>query len=345
MNRLNLKTIIGMMALSLNASANDPDIVINSRTDGAIPEVIVRSIYDFEQSISLKLKTNPLFDVSSVLINAVSKLELYAANGVRVTSGFDIDPHNNLVIGFSGGTTELIKTTTTPDGVNIVVSFKDAGGKFVSPPKDSLAVYNLQGEKLCFEYKDVIQAPPKMVFILLLDRSISMTFEMDEVKRGADTFLKALPSGAQCAVASFNHGFAYHNERFENCNTGDFKLGSLVAEGGTDLFVPLLRAHESLGRSEFTDYQKAVIVITDGQVSDNKVMKQAILSAKKDSLTFAYFLGQSSDEQLKDIADGYLHNPNNAKQSLGDYFDALNAAYRTQKVLSVKRCSGGNHVK
>lgn len=135
MNRLNLKTIIGMMALSLNASANDPDIVINSRTDGAIPEVIVRSIYDFEQSISLKLKTNPLFDVSSVLINAVSKLELYAANGVRVTSGFDIDPHNNLVIGFSGGTTELIKTTTTPDGVNIVVSFKDAGGKFVSPPK------------------------------------------------------------------------------------------------------------------------------------------------------------------------------------------------------------------
>ncbi|MCA9944516.1 MAG: VWA domain-containing protein, partial [Anaerolineales bacterium] len=268
---------LALMIAASSALADTPAITIHSASQNPPPIITLHSAYDFKRKVSLKINLDPAFMPADVLLRAISRLELFDNNGVRITSGVDIDPDTKLVIGFSGGSSEIIKARSHTGGMSVLASFKDHSGKFISAPKDQLAVYDHQGNKLCFDYKSVNQTPQKMTFILLLDRSASMASVMDEVKRSAITFLKSLPPSAQCAVASFNHGFTYHNEYFQSCNLGDFKLDDMIAEGGTDLLVPLLRAHESLGRAEFADHQKAVIVITDGQITQNLPMQDAIL--------------------------------------------------------------------
>lgn len=330
-----------LMIASISALADTPAITLHSTAQQQPPKIMLHSAYDFNREISLKVNPDPAFMPADVLLKTLSRFELFDSNGVRITSGFDIDPETKIVIGFSGGTSEIIKASQSTNGARLLASFKDASGNFISPPQDRVAVYNSQGQELCFDYKDVHQAQQKMTFILLLDRSASMGSVMNEVKQSANLFLKSLPPSAQCAVASFNHGFTYHNKHFRSCNFGDFKLDGMVAEGGTDLLVPLLRAHESLGRAEFADHQKAVIVITDGQITQNPVMQQAVLKAKKDTLSFMYLRGKASNAHIKALADGYIHDPANFKESLGEYFESLSDGYNTQKLIQVKTCAGG----
>lgn len=337
------KLPLALMIAASSALADTPAINIHGAAQNPPPKITLHSAYDFKRAVSLKINPDPAFMPADVLLRAVSQLQLFDNNGVRITSGVDIDPDTQLVIGFSGGSAEIIKSRRHAGGISVLASFKDHSGAFISAPKDQLAVYDHQGNTLCFDYKDVRQTPQKMTFILLLDRSASMAGVMDEVKRSANTFLKSLPPAAQCAVASFNHGFTYHNQHFQSCNLGDFKLDDMIAEGGTDLLVPLLRAHESLGRAEFTDHQKAVIVITDGQITQNKVMQDAILAAKKDVLSFMYLRGSASNEHIKALTDSYIHDPVNFKDSLGEYFGALSDGYNTQKLLEIKPCAGGGY--
>ena len=252
------------------------------------------------------MKTDPSLNASDVLIRAISKYGMVDAHGIKITSGFDVDVANNLVVAFSGGTSEIIKTTRLPNGFQVIGSFKDRSGNFVSPPIGSLAVYSTGGEKLCFEYKNVIKAAPKMVFMLLVDRSGSMYEVMDDVKASARGFLKSLPPTAICAVSSFNSGFTYHNELYENCNGGQFNLRYLEAQGGTDLYTPLLRAYNSLAQDYFNDYQKAVVIITDGQISPSAALRKQVLSAKKDTLSFTYFLGEKEEAHLIGLSDVFL---------------------------------------
>lgn len=339
---MQIKTLsLALMIASSSALSDTPAITLHSTAQQQPPKIILHSAYDFKREISLKVNPDPVFMPADVLLKTLSRFELFDSNGVRITSGFDVDPASKVVIGFSGGSAEIIKTSSNVGSVSLLASFKDTSGNFISPPQDQVAVYNSQRQKLCFDYKDVRQTQQKMRFILLLDRSASMGGVMDDVKRSANLFLKSLPPSAQCAVASFNHGFTYHNEYFQSCNLGDFKLDGMVAEGGTDLLVPLLRAHESLGRAEFADFQKAVIIITDGQIKQNTVMQQAVLAAKKDTLSFMYFRGKASSEHIKALTDGYIHDPANFKESVGEYFETLSDGYNTQKLIQVKPCTGG----
>ncbi len=336
-------SVFATLCLPLLGQAQEPTISINSRSDQAQPVIIVKSKYDFEQSISLKMNTDPALSASDVLIRAISKYGMVDAHGIKITSGFDVDVTNNLVVAFSGGTSEIINTTRLPNGFQVIGSFKDRGGNFVSPPIGSLAVYSTGGEKLCFEYKDVIKTPPKMVFVLLVDRSGSMAGVIEDVKKSTRDFLTALPSAAQCAVTSFNTGYTAHSQYYQNCNSGNFKLDIIAAQGGTDLYTPLLESYENLSQPLFKDYQKAVIVITDGNIVPDWLRQSKIKTAKKDTLTFVYLLGYSSDLLLKDIADGYLHDPKNVKTGLKRYFRTLSTAYITQKVLNVRQCQGGSY--
>jgi len=330
-----------LMIISSSALADTPAINIHGTAQQLPPIITLHSAYDFKRNVSLKVNPDPAFVPVDVLIQAASRLDMVDARGMRIRSDFDIDPETKLVIGFSGGSSEIIKASSNAGTVSLLASFKDQGGKFTSPPQGQVAVYDAQGNKLCFEYKDARQAQQKMSFILLLDRSASMAGVMDEVKASANMFLKSLPPSAHCAVASFNHGFTYHNTHFQSCNVGDFKLDAMVAEGGTDLLVPLLRAHESLGRATFADHQKAVIVITDGQITQNLPMQNAILAAKKDTLSFMYLRGKASHEHIKTLTDSYIHDPANFKESLGEYFGILSDGYNTQKLIQVKTCAGG----
>lgn len=332
---------LALMIVSSSALADTPAITLHSTAQQQPQKIMLHSAYDFKREVSLKVNPDPAFVPADVLLRAVSRLELVDARGMRITSGFDIDPTSKIVIGFSGGSSEIIKASQSASGITLLASFKDASGNFISPPQDQVAIYDSQGQKLCFDYKDVRQSKQKMRFVLLLDRSASMWNVMDEVKRSANLFLKSLPPSAQCAVASFNHSYAYHNTYFARCNHGDFKLESLSAEGGTNLYTPLLDVHQILARPEYANDQKAVIVITDGQITQNPVMQQAVLNAKKDTLSFMYLRGKASNEHIKALADGYIHDPDNFKDSLGEYFETLSDGYNTQKLLEIKPCAGG----
>ena len=340
MKRLAITAALSLFVLA-PAFAQDASISIKSTVGRQTPKIIIRSPYDFEKDISLKVRPDPRFIPSDVLIRAVSEMGMTDANGVHITSGFDIDVKNDLVLAFSGGVAEIIKPSSGPSGLTLIASFKDNQGNFVSPPKGSLAVYTTSGKKLCFEYKDVHAAAPKMAFILLLDRSGSMVEVISDVRDSAQIFLKDLPGCAECALASFNGSYAYHNSVFQSCNKGDFKLQTLKAEGGTDLYAPLLGAYESLSRKSFKNYQKAVILITDGQIEPDEAMKQKLLAAKKGVLTFVYFLGEKYEHPLIGLADAFLQTTSDLKTNLNQYFHSLSTAYGTQKVLSVRPCKGG----
>ena len=350
MKHFKVKAVIGtflcaMAALSLPAAAKKPSINVMSRAQNNAPIIIVRSDYDFEKEISLKIKTDPKLLPSDVLIKMVSKIGMVDARGVTITSGFDVDLANNLVVAFSGGTSEIIRAASANGGIKIIASFRDKSGKFISPPADSLALYTIGGEKLCFDYQNITKAAPKMAFSLLLDRSGSMADVIDDVRTSALSFLGALPSSSECAVTSFNSGYVAHNKYYQSCNKGNFKLNFLAAQGGTDLYSPLLNSYESLSQPYFKDYQKAVIIITDGHISTDAKLRQEVQNAKKDVLTFVYFLGEKEGRHLVGLADAFLKSTSDIKNNLDQYFKSLSAAYRTQKVLRIKQCKGGSYAK
>ena len=336
-----LSVCLFVFQFSLNVQAQETAIIIKSRAEKQNPKIVIRSDYDFEKQISLKVKPDPRFLPTDALIRTISRLGIYDARGVRITAGFDIDSQNDLVLAFSGGTSQIIKSSANPSGFTITANFKDNKGNYISPPRDSIALYTTSGEKLCFEYKDVKKAAPKIAFVLLLDRSGSMVDVISDVQDSASRFLKELPASAECALASFNDTYAYHHKNYENCNCGDFGLNTLEAGGQTDIYTPLLGAYESLSQEYFKDYQKAVILITDGQIPPDPEMKKELFAAKKDILTFVYFLGEKNDHELIGLADAFLQTTSDIKSSLEGYFHSLSTAYGSQKVLEVRPCNGG----
>lgn len=347
MNKRTLKTAI-MMAATLSSSAlvGDPVITIQPRAKEETPPIIVRSQYDFDRQISLKVKTSPAFDVSDALIKTVSQLALYDDNGVRITSGFDIDPLNNLVVAFSGGTSEIIRVAQGPDALSIIASFKDSNGNFISPPKDSLALYNLHGEKLCFTYEGVTQSSETMYFALLLDRSWSMKEDIDAVKNTAKSFLGALPQNAMCAVANFGDDWSYSHNNYQPCRDTDFGIDDIALSGTTDIYPLLNVTYQNFARSAFDDAQKTVIIISDGLTLDDPARRQELIALKNDVLSFTYFIGDvTSRNALEGITDHFITHKGDVRASLGEYFTSLNTAYATQKVLRITPCARGSHVK
>ena len=337
----NKKAAIIMMAAFITtaqAQSNEATISVHSRTENAPVKIIVRSAYDFEQEISFKVKTDPKMSVSDVLIKMISKIGMVDAHGVEIISGFDIDPVHNLVLAFSGGTSEIIKTAKMPGGLQIIGSFKDADGNFVSPPAGALAVYNTHGEKLCFDYETVQQAAPKMGIAILLDRSGSMTGNIESVKNTAQDFLNILPQSAECAVGSFNTSLHYEHTHYQSCSGGRFGFETIEAGGGTDIFVPLKDAYTVLSGEHFQDYQKAVIIITDGYTMNDEALKQELLGMKKDILTFVYFIGGNKKDDLEELTDHFISQGGDVEQSLSQYFTVIGQAYNSQKVLSIRNC-------
>ena len=340
----NLAVAVGLSAFcNTNLLANEPVITVKSKSEYSAPIIVIRSKYDFEKSISLKLKTDPSLDASDILIRTISKFGMVDANGIKIVSGFDIDQSNNIIVAFSGGTSEIIQTSGNPSQLNIVASFRDASGQFVSPPPDSVAVYSMSGEKLCFDYKTVQQAPPNIGITLLLDRSGSMAGNIDAVKSTASNFLNSLPSHALCAVGSFNSDLTYGHKNYQQCNGGGFGFDNIEASGGTDIFKALRSAYSGLSGSYFNGYQKAAIVITDGYTVNDAKVKAELLANKNGILTFVYFIGGNHKDDLEGITDHFISQGGNVKQSLSHYFSAIGLAYKSQKVLSVKPCSGGAH--
>jgi len=333
--------VMAMCYLPLIAKAQEAQINISSRSQQTKPMIIMRLKYDFEEPISLKMKTDPALSASDVLIKAISKYGMVDAHGVKITSGFDVDVANNLVVAFSGGTSEIIRTSRLREGFQVIGSFKDRSGEFVSPPISSLAVYNTGGEKLCFEYETKQTAAPKSAFTLLLDRSFSMFMDLEAVKQTAEDFLKILPENSECAVASFDTSFHYAHKGYQACVGGRFGINEIEIGGGTDIYTPLKDAYQKLSQSYFSAHQKAVIIITDGYTMSDEERKQELLALKGDILTFVYFIGGDKKDDLEELTDHFIAQGGDALQSLSKYFGVIGQAYNTQKVLNVSKCQGG----
>lgn len=340
LHRLIAAIIVVAAPFGVSAQAQEAAINIVSRTTQNQPIIIIKSPFSFEKDISLKLNTDPNFDASDILIETISKFKMTDAHGLIIQSGFDVDLKNNLVMAFSGGISEIIRTNPLPDGFQVIGSFKDANGNFVSPPVGSLAVYNTRGEKLCFEYDTITKTPPKMAFTLLLDRSGSMVKNLDAVKKTATDFLNILPKTADCAVASFDTTFHYAHKYYQACGGGGFGIQDIKIGGGTDIYTPLKSAYLTLSRPHFSTHQKAVIIITDGYTLSDEQRKQELLSLKGNVLTFVYFIGGHKRDDLEKLTDHFIAQGGDVKQSLAQYFGAIGQAYNTQKVLNIHSCQG-----
>lgn len=330
-----------LAALSTSAAADQPAINIQQQVYSALPQITVRSVYDFERAISLKLTTNPALNVSDVLVNTVSKLSLYDSTGVRIKSGFDIDPEHNLVVGFSGGITEIIQVGQSFYGPKIIASFKDQHGNFVSPPKNSLAVYDTAGNKLCFDYQDAAQAGESMHLALLLDRSWSMSNDIEAVKSTAKDFLNLLPFNASCAVANFGDTFQFSHDTYRNCGLTNFGIDDIALSGTTDIYAVLKPTFENFNGPYFQGKQKAVVIVTDGYTLNDATRRQELSSLKGDTLTLVYFIGGTHRNELEGITDHFVSHQGDIATSLGRYFSLLGSAYSTQKVLNIRSCQGG----
>lgn len=347
MKFISLYAAIIVMAAPFGAivDAQETSMKIMGRTEQSAPVIIIKSKFDFERDISLKLKNNSKLGVSDILIKTLSKIGMSDASGIKITSGFDIDLQNELVVGYSGGTAEIIKTARIGKGLRIIGSFRDTNGNFVAPPADKIAIYSTSGEKLCFDYVTAPQAAPKIGITILLDRSASMRGYIEEVKIAAQEFLNILPASAECSVGSFNTGLTYGHANYQPCSGGGFGFEAIEASGGTDIFTPLKDAYTTLSGAYFKDHQKAVIIITDGYSFADQALYQELLGLKKDILTFVYFIGGEKKDDLEGLTDHFISKGGDVRASLSQYFGALGNAYNSQKILNVRRCKGGHYAR
>lgn len=336
------KTLMVALCAAIIASASAQDnvnITIKGRTDVPAQVVVISPLKDFEKKLSLSMGNNRPSAIEKVFIKALSDDVMVDANGIAITSDIDVDVAKKIAVGFSGGTSEIISSTVTPTGISVVASFKDADGNYVSPPVDSLAAYDTSGKKLCFDYKTVEQAPPKMTFKLLLDKSYSMVNVMVDVKRTAKHFLtNVLPPEALCGVAAFDTALHPTHNTVQSCGGGGFHIDAIELGGGTDIYKALKHAYKEMSNPFLKDHQKAVIVVTDGVSEIDAAQQKELIALKGETLTFVYLLGVQAENAVKAVTDSFI-SQGNEKIALGDYFDVIGKAYRTQKVLNITQCS------
>lgn len=311
----------------------------------------------FEAGVSLRVRIDPALIPSECVIEMVNAIGMVDGAGLSILSGYDIDVASDIVLGFSGGTAEITNIQKTPQGFVITALMKDASGNIVQTPADALGLYTTGGDRLCFT-EETIQAlrtnalplssaitTPNlpMTFAVLIDRSGSMSGVMEDVKRAAHGFIDSLPVGAHCVVGAFaDEGGTYDPALglgIGTCRSSNFPLAGLQAGGGTDLFRPLQDLYTFMQEPGRAGHQKAVIIITDGEVNASLDLAATVEALKKDTVTFVYFLGGHEERFLKNLADNYLTHEGAVADALPHYFDIVSEAYTAQTVLRQSACT------
>lgn len=323
----------------------------HTKTIASPVKISVQSRYNFEQKLSLKIRLDPSRIPTEQIMAVVNALDMRDGNGVKVHTGWDALKDQDIVLGWSGGSAEIIKAQQTANGLQIIASFKDANGNFVEPPESMLAVFDFGGKKKCFSYEEIEDAGTPMAFTLLLDRSGSMSSVINDVKRVAQEFLSIIPDSAECRVWSFSGSVIDHairTGRPANCTPSDFDLNTVQIDGMTDIYTPIQSTYQLMNGATYEHHQKAVIIITDGVVSDTQAQAALrtaeLLKMKGNTLTFVFWIGSSDEQYLSALADDYVSGGGDVAAKLAGYFNAIGQAYSKQKVLTIRDC-GGAHEK
>lgn len=328
------------------AAGEDRVTIVPQVQKDARIDLHVQRMHDFEASVRLNVRTDPALVPSARVIELVERIGMVDEAGIDIVRGYDIDIQNDIVVGWSGGTAEIIQTTKTPTGFDVAALFKDHQGRIVTPPQGSVGSYTTGGIRYCFDQETVeeaIHTPMPMSFVLLIDDSGSMKSVTGDVRRAARDFIDTLPNTAQCTVAAFSDDWTSERGKgfgTNTCRAKHFSMSGLKAHGGTDLYAPLEHYYRQLSRK---GHQTAVVVITDGQLNGSLSKANAVRRAKGKTVTFAYFLGGQEKKHLRGIVDNYIIHSGDLNTQLHRYFQVISTAYKKQTVLRMKACPAASN--
>jgi hypothetical protein len=307
------------------------DITVRAPATTGEIDISAHNEHQFKQGFGFSVRSDLRQLEGSKLLDEIGRLGLRTRSGERL-HGFVVDRQHGLIVGTSAARTQL-EISLIKKGANgseLLVSGRDEQGNFTTLRAEQVGVFDFKGSHLGFElqrFADVKEQ--RAYFLVLLDRSGSMSTVMQAVKQAASSFMGSLPSNAYCRVLSFSDRLTQHTPGFVPCANASKELGSIKAGGGTNLYGALVSAYAEL--SSITDSLKAVLLITDG-VGDGGMRKDHVLK-RKNAPTHVYFLGSHRAEQLTGIADGFILGDHDVKQVLQRYFSQLSASVHNQFVI------------
>lgn len=333
-------------AACIGHDAQAQSFTIKPRVEhGQDARIALERLIDFEQTIVLRVKTDPARIPSARLLEIIRALDLKDGAGLSVRRGWGVDTEHDLVIAWAGGTAEISRVRQSPAGLEVAALFRDHQGRITVPPEGSLAAYTTDGQRLCFdeEIREVpVQsyAPAPLLFTILIDRSGSMLSVSEEVTRAARSFIADLPESAECALGGFATSWSFGPAGIEAraCRPENFTFEFDNLGGGTALYEPLRETLEWMNDPRWAGHQRAVIIITDGAINGSHPPASTLLPVKGETLSFVYYLGFTDQVWLRDFADNYLHQSADLTGHIEPWLNVVSEAFVKQRVLRISHC-------
>lgn len=261
---------------------------------------------------------------------------LHLSVGGQPVQAFVPVAEGNMLVASSryGAVLSVTHIEPTAAGLNIFTEARDARGRTIRLHPEEVGLFTWKGAPVCFALQDVEEVDTRLLFDILIDRSGSMGPHMSMVKEAVARFFDHLPANARCRVTSFNEAYRRHTPTYGPCTAQAQGLERLTAQGNTDIFGALAGVYDD--HQVAGQHQRAVVVVTDGV--GRSPLTKATVAAKKNAVTFVYWLGDYDEHRLTGLADASIYGRDDAEATLGRYFHSIGKAVRAQQVV----VSGGS---
>lgn len=132
--------------------------------------------------------------------------------------------------------------------------------------------------------------------VLVIDRSGSMKGKIPTLKIALNLFLKSLPVGIKLNLCSFGSKFEFLWDRSKTLDDGTFLESSNYVQsieadfGGTEMYKPV----EETVKRRYKDLELEVLLLTDGQIWQQKELFELVNSSARDNSARFFSLGIGS---------------------------------------------------
>lgn len=196
----------------------------------------------------------------------VQRGELVLPDG-RVVTSYRYVAKENLIVGGVLPITQVTinQVTEHQPGRESLVMFLNAKSESFQPNIEDIGVWNKDFQRIGVQYGAHTDHAQRMHITVLIDRSQSMSPFMHQVKEAAKHFIKNIPHGSKCVVASFNQLVTTH---------GGGKLG-WVNYGGYEVKGTV---RDLAAEGQQTDFKARFpeAVLTTGEIGNDALLKKAI---------------------------------------------------------------------